>query len=275
MTICDTFKRLALNTWDSINQSRSVNFQLKEETFTDINMLSIKRNHPLDVKTKVFPKHEEGQNGADWEWWFGNRKSQWVGFRVQAKILNIEKDRFDHLHYKSTQTAVFQTDKLIERSITRHYPKMPLYCLYLQTNDRNRLTTWSCQSFPLISDLWGCSLVSAFSVRYLRSTRPFRNHLSDLEPYLKPWHCLVCCAGYGGNGFIERIDKYRSANFAIDSEALAALGVSMPNTFLIERPPQYVLNIIENETNDNIIAEDEDLSGVFIYTVDDEKSSDK
>ncbi|MDI9312769.1 MAG: hypothetical protein QM535_21345 [Limnohabitans sp.] len=266
--ICNTFKRLSLNTWDKISQSRAVNFQLKEETFTDLNMLEIKRNHPLKVKTKVFTKHEEGINGADWEWWFRNSKSQWIGFRIQAKIINNLSYEFEHLHYQSAKTKVFQCDKLLQKSLTKNAPKVPLYCFYIQSDDKKHLTKWTCGTFPATKDLWGCSLASAFSVKSLRAKAS--NHLTDLEPFLKPWHCLVCCTGYGGNDNIENIDNYVKENFPIDETITKELDLTTPETFITEKPPQYVLSIQENEKNDNIFTEDEDLRGVIIYTFDKE-----
>ncbi len=267
--ICNTFKRLSLNTWDKISQSRSVNFQLKEETFTDLNMLDIKRNHPLKVRTKVFTKQEEGQNGADWEWWFRNTKNQWIGFRIQAKIINNLSEEFEHLHYQS-KTKVFQCDKLLQKALTKRTPKVPLYCFYIQTNNKKLLTKWTCGTFPPTLDLWGCSLTSAFVVKKLRTK--FNNNLSHLEPYLKPWHCLVCCTGYGGDDPIENISNYVEANFEMDTVAAGELGLTIPETFITTNPPQYVLNILENENNDNIFTDDEDLRGVLIYTFDDEEA---
>lgn len=35
------FKTLASNTWEAIKESKKVNFQLKEETITDVNVLNI------------------------------------------------------------------------------------------------------------------------------------------------------------------------------------------------------------------------------------------
>ena len=35
-----------------------------------------------------------------------------------------------------------------------------------------------------------------------------QNNLFHLLPYLHPWHCLVCCNGFGGDGFPERVLSY-------------------------------------------------------------------
>lgn len=259
MSLCNTFKRLAFDTWDKIKESRDVGFQLKEETFTDINMLSIKKKHQSEVITKVFTKHEEGLNGADWEWWF-RYANQWIGFRVQAKILNIHTDEFEHLHYQSPPNN-FQCDKLIKTALT-NTPRIPLYCLYLQTNDQNRLCHWPYYPFQDICEMWGCSLISAFDVRKLRSNQ--QKSLHDIEKFLIPWHCLVCCCGYKGDNIIERMHNYIRANFQINIESAQDLQVTIPKSFITERPPQYVLNLIDNLNNiENI---DEDLRGIFIYT---------
>jgi len=266
--ICNTFQRLASSTWDKIAQSRNFNFQLKEETFTDLNMLDIKASHPLRVRTKVFTKHEEGSNGADWEWWFRDAKNQWIGFRVQAKILNITSDEFEHLHYQSFKTKVFQCDKLIQKALIGPTPTIPLYCFYIQSDNQALLTKWHCQTFPDTRHLWGCSLTSAFNVRSLRVNATC--HLSNLEPYLKPWHCLVCCKGYGGDSAINDISNYADVNYNLDNTVATELGLAIPDSFITNKPPQHVLATFENENNDNIFVDDPDLRGVLIYTFDKE-----
>lgn len=70
--LCNTFQQLAIDTWKLLQESRSASYQVKEETITDINMLRLKRMHSHQVRTITFTKHEEGLNGADWEWWFHN-----------------------------------------------------------------------------------------------------------------------------------------------------------------------------------------------------------
>ena len=182
--------------------------------------------------------------------------------------MNNLSNEFEHLHYQSAKTKVFQCDKLIQKSLTKVAPKVPLYCFYLQSDNKKYLTKWSCGTFPATKDLWGCSLVSAFDVKSLRPKN--KNHLTDLEPFLKPWHCLVCCTGYGGNDHIENIDNYVKRNFPVDNTVALELELSTPETFITEKPPQYVLSIVENENNDNIFTEDEDLRGVLIYTFDEE-----
>lgn len=270
--LCNTFKRLALNTWDKIAESRQVNFQLKEETFTDINMLDLKLRHSNEVKTTVFSKPTEGKNGADWEWWFNINNSHWVGFRVQAKILNITTEEFEHLHYQTPATGIYQCDKLIKNALTGANPKIPLYCLYIQTDNNQRLTNWTCGSFSPTRNLWGCSLLSAFDVKRLRATN--QKHLSDIEDLMKPWHCLVCCSGYGrGRNKIYDINDYAMNNFSLDKEIAEELDVNIPDTFITQKPPSYVLSILQNDKNTEVQPPDKELDGVMIYTFKNEKEN--
>ncbi|AZC00460.1 hypothetical protein DKE52_008150 [Acinetobacter pittii] len=71
-----------------------------EESITDSLMVELKLRHPYDVFTTTFTRHEEGKNGADWEWWFVDSTGRkGIGFRVQAKIINFESNSFKQLHY--------------------------------------------------------------------------------------------------------------------------------------------------------------------------------
>lgn len=262
--LCNTFKRLALNTWDTIAESRRANFQLKEETFTDINMLEIKLRHSHQVKTTTFSKPTEGKNGADWEWWF-NHNNNWIGFRVQAKILNLNSEEFEHLHYQTPATGIYQCDKLIQNALTRNHPKIPLYCFYLQTDNMARLTNWSCGSFASNRDLWGCSLLSAFEVKRLRASN--HKNLSHVENLMKPWHCLVCCSGFGdGQNKIFDISEYAKNNFPINKDLVTDLDVLIPDSFITQKPPRYVTAILEN--NKEVQPPDKELDGIIIFTLD-------
>lgn len=263
-TLCNTFKRLAHDTWDNIHKSRQVNFQLKEETFTDINMLAIKARHDGQVKTKVFTKRQEGINGADWEWWFLGLTGNWIGFRVQAKIINLQSSEFEHLHYQNPITHIYQCDKLIQNALTRRNPKIPLYCFFIQTDNNAYLNSWTCRTVPYAKDIYGCSITSAFKVKQLRATNS--KHITDLQVDLRPWHCLVCCSGYGNSDFISNIQAYAKANFKFDNDIAKELGVTIPENFSTQKPPDYVLAILENENNDNIKAPDEEIDGVIVIT---------
>ena len=263
MTLCDTFKRLSIDTWDKIQESRKVDFQLKEETFTDMNMLALKARHGGQIVTRVFTKRKEGINGADWEWWLKGKTNKWIGLRIQAKIINIKTDEFEHLHYQNPKTNAFQCDNLINNALTGPSPRIPLYCFYLQTDNITHLTKWDCGTYPSLKDLYGCSLTSAFTVKKLRASA--KKKLTDIESYLKPWHCLVCCVNYGKSDLTENIQAYVKNNFEITNNLTGDSGVPLPDSFLTENPPGYVLAISENSSNQDITPPDADIDGVIIY----------
>ncbi len=260
VTLCKAFQRLAVNTWRIIELSRRVDFQLKEETFIDINMLCLKTFPGGEIKIKVFTKPEEGKHGADWEWWFKSKANRWIGFRIQSKILNIRTNKFEHLHYK-TKKGLFQSDILIQKSLRAHMPMIPLYCLFLQEAN-------SISSQFLLSYLWGCSLVSAFSICDLRYKGNCCS-LSDLKNLLEPWHYLVCHAECNGGGdMVYNIQKYVFSSFYLppSNKRLGhSIDAVMPENFVLESPPDYVRKIVKNSDSDDVRIPDRNLRGVIVF----------
>ena len=185
--LCETFQGRAHWTWDILAKARAINSQIGEETITDLHCLEFKLRHPTEVYTRTFSKREEGENGADWEWWFTD-KSKWLGFRIQAKIIDFETNSFRHLHYKNLYG--YQVDKLLHRALTGTHKKIPLYCLYLQWPSINKLPYQTFDQLYTKTD-FGCSIISAFSVRYLREIEK-KNDIETLLPHLQPWKCLTC-----------------------------------------------------------------------------------
>jgi len=262
MTICDTFLRTAISTWDKISEGRTVGYQLKEETITDLNILELKKRLGTRVLTIPFNKFDEGKNGADWEWWFRDIHGFWIGVRVQAKIIDIKTDGFEHLHYKKLKK--YQSEKIITEALTSTPPRIPLYSLYTQWDDRTVLANWTC-SFPRYVDLYGCSIMSAFDVykRRLTDTKDLKSLLVDM----RPWHCLVCCKGFSPSGQLtERIESYVKNSFfqGID-DSLKALDIILPDTFRTKNPPDYVEKFINQKITVENVNVPESLDGLLIY----------
>jgi hypothetical protein len=67
LTLCHTFRRQAIWTWDSLRQAKQVSCQIGEESLTDFNLLRIRLRHPNEVFTQSFTKPAESRTGADWE----------------------------------------------------------------------------------------------------------------------------------------------------------------------------------------------------------------
>lgn len=248
LALCHTFKELAINTFHLISDSRRVAYQLKEESFTDLNLIRLKIHHPHEIKIHAFNRIEEGTNGADWEWWLSDRYDRWIGFRVQAKIIAAEADEFTHLHYQG-KASIPQCEKLIlQASANPTYPCVPLYCLYLTRDD---------DAGGILPDLdtplYGCSLLSAYSVRGYRETDETR--LSVLWDDLKPWHKLVCFDKHQefSDHLIQQIENY----FLPDN--------GNARQFMIAEPPLYVQQMLNSDNQQLSLPEKGiDLAGIMV-----------
>ncbi len=253
--LCDTFRGLAFRTWDQLARSRRVGHQPLEETFTDLNLLELKERHAGEVITQVFNKPQEGINGADWEWWLTDTaRSQWLGLRVQAKILDLIGNEFKHLHYRNGRA--YQATRL--QSTCKRLGLIPLYCVYIHSNTGNEFS-YQCGSFANVKESFGCSLVSLGVINRLRRTGR-RRRLSDLAPFCVPWHCLVCCGGYGGNTLPERGWKLLQAVLEIQP---ARQPESTQQVGIRRAPPQYVRHLLERPLSE---TPDPALRGIVIVS---------
>jgi hypothetical protein len=191
MTLFDTFRRQSSSTWSTLRKARVCGYQPGEETLTDINLIEITRQHPYEIITQKFTKREEGEGGADWEWWLTGRSGQWLGFRVQAKIIALESYTYPHLHYSKKNR--YQSDLLVRSALGCNVRRIPIYCLYSNWDIRQFANKWSCPAIKRSAISYGCSIVPAWVVRYFRMNGG-ANDLDSLLDYMQPWHCLVCRA---------------------------------------------------------------------------------
>lgn len=268
-SLCNTFRSQAFWTWDTLAKGRSVNSQIGEETLTDMNILELKLRNPLEVYSRTFTKRQEGNNGADWEWWFTGSSKKWIGFRVQAKVIDFKTNAFEHLHYrgkKNKETNIYpdyQCDILIKKALEKPFPRIPLYCLYSNWNTLSSIP-WSCHTYKLTPESYGCSILSAFLVCYLRSQGIQKTQqLKALLSYINPWHCLVCCHGYGDTDLPNRVFEYwRNAILQLEesvfdqvsesnNEQLSGEWNSLREVYTQIQPsdevPNYVQSLLNNE----------------------------
>lgn len=223
--ICRTFQGLAQQTWDTLAVSRLVAYPMQEETFTDLHLLYLKLHHP-EVKIVSFTKPQEGVNGADWEWWFRLADGNWVGYRVQAKVLDVRSERFEQLYYRKDKSSVSQCDKLIAAAkADKKYPCIPIYALYLHSTAHPKT----------IDARYGCSTVSAYRIRAAKGVKS--TALADWHKTIRPSHELVC-----PNVAKEPADEFR-----------------------VEGPPAYILQGFNNET-DYVVADNNphNLAGALV-----------
>src|SRR5262249_31533703 len=97
--VCQVFAEVSRGTWLTLENARTVEHQVGEETLTDFLILHLKTRLAGQVLAKVWRKPDEGLNGADFEWWLTGTSKLWLGFRVQAKVVALAANEFAHLHY--------------------------------------------------------------------------------------------------------------------------------------------------------------------------------
>jgi hypothetical protein len=186
--LCETFRHLAFKTFDRLGRARQVGYQPLEETFTDLNILELKIRHPNDIFCHTFTKREEGRNGADWEWWLTDPgMSTWLGLRIQAKVLHLRTNRFEHLHYQSGNPAEYQATKLKRECAAEGL--VPLYCFYLH-GERPLLRPPARFRIFHHRELFGCSLAPLPLVEALQPAN--QRDLVSVIAGSCPWHYLVC-----------------------------------------------------------------------------------
>jgi len=274
MSLCQAFRRRAARTWDLIDRAERSKHRLGEETITDLNLLELKERHPSEIIVTTYTKPVEGREGADWEWWLTGRSKLWLGFRVQAKIIDTSTATFPHLHYRKNANSPYQSDTLITRSLTAVPPRIPVYCLYSYWAPSFGNPVWDCRRFPPRAHAYGCSLLSAYAVVRLRISAA-ANALSHVRPDMTPWHCLICCSGYGGGDLPTRASSYwRATRLEKDRQVLslrpgaddagsADLFATYARIAPVDSPPAYVLAAMEG-----IAVEERDpaLQGLFIVS---------
>ena len=234
MTLCDTFRRQAIWTWDSLRQARQVSCQIGEESLTDFNLLRLRLRHPDEIFIRSFTKPAESRTGADWEWWLTGPSGDWLGFRVQAKVLDLATETFRHLHYQ-LKSGMYQSEVLIKASANQP-PRIPIYCFYLNVTDWRRLR----RVVPL--DIYrasvrslGCSLLDAREVERLRANVPTDLSLDRILPTTIPWHYLVCPHVPIPGDLPSRARAIWSAQYGGELPALT------------KNPPDYVLRVLYRE----------------------------
>lgn len=271
MGLCSTFKEVSHGTWQNLDRGKRFGFKLGEEGITDMNLLALTERHSHEIITAKSTKHQEGQDGADWEWWIGGHQS-WLGFRVQAKVVNPFTNRFESLHYKTGRR--FQCDTLIRRSLDDSLARIPLYCLYINLADKQ---------FD-----YGCSLMCPFVVKARRVARTKDDQcgVESLRPYLVPWHKLVCPDSPTLTSLppaMTAVEAWErclrdSARELITSRSRRNQGaIKQPYKDYFDRyqkivpvkyPPPYVKSMLESKTTDREWVFDEfrlDLSRVTVF----------
>jgi len=202
------------------------------------------------VPAIVLEKHHRGREartGADWEWWVGS-PGAYVGFRVQAKILNAASLEYGAL-YATRKSALVQVDKLIDNAAKSPRPLFPVYAFYNYWLPSGMYTPrWTCPRPAADPTTAGWTLASAHDIRdHLASWRCSKK-LYDISTVMYPISCLFCCdCQYGtsdGKGALAQTVAQRvRARWVHDRDANR--GVTIHQT-----APAYVERMFKGERAD-------------------------
>ena len=257
MTICETFRNTAIETWHRLSDAKDAKMSLGEETITDINLLEIaKARHP-EIKIKKFNKIEEGENGADWEFWLTGKSEKWLGLRIQAKVINLENDKYEQLHYHKGD----QTNKLINNSM-KNNKLIPLYCLYTMCDLSQYVKKFAYKNYVNKHESYGCSFIDAFVVKKWGK----ETHISHLIQDMIPWHCIFLIHEFDNEDLphralcvIKRIMQLMIEYTETD------VNEYIKNFNLSDAPPDYIINLSKDKCPDTEFkVPDNDLAGIVI-----------
>lgn len=252
-------------------------FRIGEETLTDLNLLTIAVSHPTEVRLHKFTKRVEPSSGADWEWWLTGPSGGWLGLRIQAKVIDLERMNFPYLHYRHKGGTKSQSETLIQAAQRNRPALVPLYCLYCNWHRSAHRPKLPCGFRSTRVTDFGCSIVSAHRVYSLQTGGV--DTLNALLPYMLPWHCLTCCHVPTGADLPDRAlhvlrrwlgtapqegpatgmcwpeaPDLHSANEPRAPEELAGIEVG-------NQPPPYIMQMLQNEP---IQAPDDALRGIMV-----------
>ena len=247
-SICETYKRLADQTWERIEAAERVGMRWSEETNTETLLLQLRQRHPSQVLIAAFSKRREASVGADWEWWFVSQTGAY-GMRVQAKRISLPKETFGYLRYTPRGHTNDQMTTLIGRARADHLA--PAYCFYVASQTHRRDGVWPDVISPPPSQPSGCLVGHAEVIRAARS-----NRLDRLASALMPWHLLVCPREGRGDLTSRASAAMRSiarGELAIAPSIASAERSEDADPYLPEaraQPPSYVRRLIETGPED-------------------------
>jgi hypothetical protein len=159
-------------TWDRLREARKHSCQVGEESITDFVVLNIKKWGKGKIIVDTFTRHQEAVNGSDWEWWFTGSSRKWLGMRVQAKVLKLNSEKFEHLHHSNKNGK--QVELLIQDA--NNNGLVPLYCMYTNWRPGDYRASWKCNTYKPSVRHYGTAILNPDEVK-MGSTIEFMQEL--------------------------------------------------------------------------------------------------
>ena len=151
-------------TWNKLREARNLGYQIGEESITDFIILNMKKWGGDKLIVETFTRNEESINGSDWEWWFTGSTGRWLGIRVQAKVINLSSEKYEHIHYKNKKD--YQVNLLINDA--KKSGLIPLYCMYSNWDVKKYKVKSNCQTYKSSVRHYGNSILSPDIVKNLQ-----------------------------------------------------------------------------------------------------------
>jgi hypothetical protein len=262
ISLCEEFRRRSSGTWRLLERAYRVDQKLHEETITDINLLEIGSKCGSQIITRPITKPEEGKVGGDWEWWLTGSSRKWLGLRVQAKVLNVSTETYEHI--ASAPKGNFQAKRLIRSSLSASPKRIPIYCLY-NFWPSNREATRICRSYDSEKS-FGCTLMDALGAKpkILAKKRALSEYLPPIQV---PWHWLVCRTDYGGLDLPERAlnlwrNQMRRTQTVGAADEDRDVYEQLFSVSIVDTPPEYVSALIHES---EVIVDDPFLSRITVF----------
>jgi hypothetical protein len=243
--------------WDNLREARSHDFQVGEESITDFIVLNIKKWGAGKIIVDTFTRHKESVNGSDWEWWFTGPSGMWLGMRVQAKILNLASEKYEHLHHKNKNGQ--QVDLLVNDA--RKNRLIPIYCMYTNWDTKKYKAGWRCKTYKPSVRQYGTAILNPGIVKKLQIKN--ETSLNSIIHDLKPMHCLFCCSGFSIGDLPNRAIGWLHGSGLLEVDAKQE---SRFDSFLRKEPPFYVHQLLEGGLKDDFIdVHDDRLRRVTVF----------
>lgn len=185
--IATLFEKLAVTTWEAIENAFEHKISFGEDAITSINLLALK-NASFPNLAIADTRPEESTKGCDFEFWIGSYSTGWYRYAIQAKKITVSSERYQSLNHKVAGIS--------QISILETYAKandaLPLYCLFNYSRVVKTSST-ACPNYKDIKEL-GCSITPVNTTKLALRTRGARNfEWFHSRGETLPWSCLVRC----------------------------------------------------------------------------------
>ena len=193
MTPRRLFENLAEEVWQRLDNGNRLGVSQGETSLTDYLLLQIALLRSPSIRVLKTPITDENVQGTDWEWWIGTPQSGWLRYAVQAKKLDLNSGRYNHLGHL--------VNGELQASILRRFAEtnraIPAYCLYNYVKRDSWAPYWHCQQpGPLVPQQLGCSITSLQVVEEALQTKGARCFDWIHRQLTLPWRCLLRCPAF-------------------------------------------------------------------------------